>query len=230
MKQTRAHGPFGGAGKYFAYFVSTGAALAALLVNARNLGLASWLGANGLGFANHAARRVTLTPKADTAFALGDTIILAATVTDRQGSVLVGAQLAWQSEDSAVATVDSTGAVVARGPGTTRVSVKVRNLTADSRVIVVQRPVRVVVLGDTALTLREGDSLRLNAQALDAREHRLRYPVPEWRSADTSVAVVDSSGLVEARSAGRTTFTATLGNLSAIVIARVDLAPASLHL
>jgi hypothetical protein len=75
----------GSAGKWFTALITTFAAVAGLLVNAQNLGLTSWLGSVDLGIAAHAARRIVVAPKADTLLAIGDTAVLAVTVTDRRG-------------------------------------------------------------------------------------------------------------------------------------------------
>ncbi|MDH5197748.1 MAG: hypothetical protein OEY20_10890, partial [Gemmatimonadota bacterium] len=87
-----------GAGKWITATITTGAALAALLVNARNLGMNQWL-----GIADYSARRVWVTPRADTLFAVGDTTVLAATVTDERGASLTGVNLKWRSADAGVA-------------------------------------------------------------------------------------------------------------------------------
>src|SRR5918992_669326 len=63
---------------------------------------ASWLG---------------VAPAADTAYAIGDTLHLAATVTDKSGSVLVGVRPKWTSDNPAAATVLQDGSVIIRGPG-----------------------------------------------------------------------------------------------------------------
>ena len=104
---------FHGAGKWITALITTGAALAALLVNAQNLGLGAWLGAHGLGFADYVVSRVVVTPRVDTLYAIGDTLPLMAAVTDRRGAAVVGSSLLWHTEDSSVATVDSGGTVVA---------------------------------------------------------------------------------------------------------------------
>src|SRR5438045_298075 len=48
---------------------------------------------------------VRLNPTVDTAYAIGDTIRFAATVADKNGSILVGAHPTWTTGDSSVATV-----------------------------------------------------------------------------------------------------------------------------
>ena len=221
-------GMLGSAGKWFTAFLTTCAALATLLVNAQNLGLTAWLGSVDLGITAHAARRILVSPRADTLTAIGDTTVLAATVTDRRGAVLLGALLDWKSEDSNVAVVDSGGLVVARGPGSARITASVRDLVAGAQVIVIQRPDHLLLVGDSSTTLLEGDSLRLIAHTVDARGHRIRAQAPRWRSGDSTIVAVDSSGLATARTPGRTTLRATAGGLEAAVAVQVSLTPATL--
>lgn len=222
-------GALSGAGRWAAALITTGAALAALLVNARNLGLDAWLGAAGLGFADRAARRVTVLPRGDTLYAVGDSTALAATVTDERGAVLVGASLVWRSDDTSIAAVDSSGVVVARGAGVTRVTVSVRDLVAGARIVVRQVPAGVRIVGDTLVGLLEGDTVALAGHAVDARQHRVRDARLAWHSSDTAVAVVDSLGAVSARAPGRARISATMGEYRADVAVTVALAPAALE-
>lgn len=219
-----------GAGKWITASVTTIAALTALLVNAQNLGLGAWLGSHGLGFADYAASRIVLTPRVDSLFSLGDTLILAATVTDRRGAALVGATIIWQSEDSGVVMVDSSGLVVASGPGATRVTASIRQLTAASRVVVRQLVDRVVISGDTLIRVPEGEQVPVVANALDARGHRIGDQTPRWSSSDTTVASVDAAGTLSARAPGRATLTASVGDQVARAVVEVVLAPASVAL
>jgi Bacterial Ig-like domain (group 1) len=219
-----------GAGKWITAIVTTGAALAALLVNAQNLGLGAWLGAHGLGFADYVVSRVVVTPRVDTLFAIGDSLPLTAAVTDRRGAAIVGSSLTWHAEDSSVAAVDSGGTVVARGPGTTRVLASVHGLTSAATVTVRQRTVRVAISGDTVVRLPEGESVQLVASALDARGYRVHDRVPRWTSGDSSVAAVDSSGAVTARLPGHTVLSAALGDFAAHASVEVVLSPTRLML
>jgi hypothetical protein len=219
-----------GAGKWITAGLTTLAAFFAVLVNAKNLGLDVWLNSMGLGFADVAAERVTVMPRVDSLFAIGDSLGLAATVTDRRGSVLVGANLRWSVDDTTVATVDSTGAVVARGPGTTRVNAMVRDIAAAARVTVRQLPVAVSIPGDTLIRVLEGDSLTLAGHALDARAQRIQDARLLWRTSDSAVLSLDSMGLAVGRAPGRAVVTATLGEHRARLAVDVALAPARLEL
>jgi hypothetical protein len=227
---TKPRGTLHGAGKWITAGLTTLAALFAVLVNAKNLGLNEWLGSMGLGFADKAAARVTVIPRVDSLFAIGDSLGLAATVTDRRGSVLVGASLAWRSDDTTIAVVDSSGTVVARGPGTTRVNAMVRDLVAGARITVRQIPVAVRIPGDSVMRVLEGDSVSLLAYPLDARAQRIRDGVPAWKSSDTTIIRPDSTGVAVAGAPGRALLTATVGEYQARVAVDVALAPARLEL
>src|SRR5256714_11258355 len=121
---------------------------------------------------NIGAAGVGLRPAIDTATALGDTIHYAATVTDKNGSILVGARPVWTTGDSSIGVVLQDGSVVARGPGRTMVSVVVGKLVTHSTIVVRQQVASVDVSrasGDSLIVLAEGTELQLRARAIDAR-------------------------------------------------------------
>jgi hypothetical protein len=230
MPSGRSAGTLGVVGKWFTAILTSFAAIIALLVNAQNLGLTSWFGATDFGFAGYAVRRIIVTPRADSLVALGDTAVLAATVTDRRGAVLIGVPLEWVSEDTMVATVDSTGAVVARGPGLARITAAVREHRAVATVYVRQQVAQVTISGDSALSLPEADSLRVSALAFDARGHRVRGSGVRWTSTDTFVVVVDSTGRVRSRAPGRAQLVASAGPVENRLGVEVRLTPFRLRL
>jgi hypothetical protein len=166
---------------------------------------------------NMGAAWVGLRPAIDTATALGDTVHFAATVTDQNGSVLVGARPTWTTGDPSIATVLPDGSVIARGPGRTRVSVVVGKLVTHSTVVVQQRVANVDVgraAGDSTIVLPEGSQLQLRARAMDARGYPIAGLEPIWHIDDSSVALLDSSGLLTGRSAGRTMISAKVDGVS----------------
>lgn len=75
----------------------------------------------GTGPDTGAAESVDISPAADTLAALQDTTRLLATVRDRSGRVLPDVSVRWTSLEPEVASVDSTGRVVARGVGAARI-------------------------------------------------------------------------------------------------------------
>ncbi len=220
----------GGAAKWITASVTAVAAAAAVAANARSLGIQAWLGAHGLGFADYAPSRISVTPRLDSLFALGDTLVLAATITNRHGGLLAGPVIRWRSERPEVAVVDSAGVVIAQGPGQTRIVAALGKLAAAARVIVRQRVVGVVIPGDTTLRLKEGDRWPLEAYGVDARGMRVEDRAVVWSSSDSTVAAIDSSGTLLARAPGRAVLTASVDGASSRAGVQVILAPALLTL
>ena len=218
------------AGKWIIVLLTTLAALIGILVNARSLGLTPWLGPAGAGFANLAARLVVVAPATDTLTAIGDTLQLAATVTDEHGAVIFGASVVWASDDSVVASVDSSGAVTARRPGAATISAMVHDRVGRARITVAQRVRAVAIARDTVVRMPEGGGLQLLARAMDARGRLVAGRAVHWESADTTVVAVTPSGNASARAPGSTTLTASIESYTASVPVEVTLAPASARL
>jgi hypothetical protein len=173
-------------------------------------------------------RWIGISPTVDTATAIGDTIQLAVTATDARGNALLGAPTVWSSSDSSVASVDSAGTVITRGPGGTAIMVAVGDKSVKARVYVVQRATALRVSGDTLLRVPEGDRGKALARLVDARGHEIAGSSARWRSADPSIAAVDSVGNAIGVAAGRTTFTASSDAMVAQLPVEVYPVPSSL--
>jgi hypothetical protein len=176
---------------------------------------------------------VGVRPAVDTATAIGDTVHLAATITDRAGAILVGTRPAWSSENPRVALVGNDGSVVAQGPGATTITVAVGGRIARSRIIVRQHVATVDVIGaDGAegLTLRELDRQPLRARARDARGHAIADVAARWRVDDSTVVALDSTGIATARAPGRTIITAMMDDVVGHAALSVVAVPATIEL
>ena len=166
---------------------------------------------------NMGATWVGLRPAVDTVAAIGDTTHFAATITDRNGSILVGARPTWTTGDSSVATVLPSGAVVARGPGTTTVAVVVGGNVAHASLVVRQRVTSVEIAGpsgDSVIVVPEDAALPIHARALDARGHAIEGLAVSWQVDDSSVAALGEEGQLIGRTAGRTVVSATMAGVS----------------
>jgi len=204
------------AGKLIAMAASTGAALVSIISFLYSYGVIGKSESHQT-IGNLGAAWVGLRPSVDTAYAVGDTIHLAATITDKNGAILVGAKPTWVSENPKVATVLNDGSVIAEGPGTTTISVAVADLIARSRVFVRQIVTSVDVVGvanDTTPVVAEGERKPLRAIPRDARGHPVVGQLAQWRLDDTTVATVDTLGGVTGKIAGRTIATATVNGIS----------------
>ncbi len=186
--------------KWGAGSLSAGAALISIISSVRSLP------------ADH-VRWIGVRPTADTARAIGDSIQLALTITDARGGVVPGVQVGWTSTDTTVAAVDSAGTVVARAPGVATVVAAAGGRIAQSRILVRPRAAAIWLQGDSVIHLGEGETTRLVARVVDERRHPVAGQPVTWRSSDSAVAVVDSTGRAVGVAAGRSTLVAAGGDL-----------------
>ena len=202
--------------KGVAVIASTGAALVSIITALFSYGVLG-KSESHQSIGNYGAAWVRLRPTIDTATAIGDTIHFAATVADKNGSILVGARPGWTSGDTNVAVVASDGSVIARGPGFTTINVIVGSLVSTARIFVRQQVAGVAIsnpAGDTAGVLLEGAQLQLRARALDARGHTVAGRTAQWHIDDTTVATLDASGLLVGKNAGRSVVSAKIEGAS----------------
>ena len=221
------------ASKVVAAVASTGAACVSIVSFLYSFGVVGKSEAHRT-IGNLGVAWVGVRPAVDTATAIGDTLHLAATITDRAGAILIGTTPAWSSENPGVALVRNDGSVVAQGPGTATITVAVGGLVARSRIVVRQRVASIDVIdgadGMDAITLRELDRHPLRVRARDARGHDVTGVAATWRVDDTTVAALDLAGIATARTPGRTIVTAAVGGVVGHAALSVIAAPASIDL
>jgi len=213
--------------KGMAVLMSTGAALATIITVVPFLYSYGVLGDaqahQTLG--NYGVAWVELKPAVDTADAIGDTVHFAATIADKKGALVVGAAPTWTTGDSSVAVVTPDGSVIARGPGSTMVTVVVGEFVSHAHIFVNPRVASINVgntLGDTSVVLREGGETQLHARPLDARGHQVHGRVPVWHIDDTTVAKLDANGTLTGQNAGRTIASAKIDNVTAYLTIRIE--------
>ena len=162
---------------------------------------------------------VAVSPDGVVLEALGDTLRLAAEVQDQVGRPMPGEAVVWAASDTIVASVDSTGLLTAVGNGEAAVTATSGPISGDAAVQVMQ-VARSVLVTPAADTLLLRDSLRLVAEALDARGHPVDGAAFAWSSSDRSVAAVDESGVV--RGVGEGTVEITVAAGSARQVSRIS--------
>src|SRR3982074_140083 len=143
------------AGKLVTIGASSGAALVSIFTALYSYGIIG-SSESHQSIGNMGAAWVGLRPAIDTASAIGDTVHFAATVTDKNGSILVGARPTWTTGDSSIATVLTDGSVIANGPGRTMLRVVVGKLVTHSTIVVKQKVASVEVgraTGDSTIVL-----------------------------------------------------------------------------
>jgi hypothetical protein len=210
--QARHHAPslVGTIAKWMALTVTSGAAMVSFMSDSDSIGLFGWIASEGMSLSDYAVRSVRLTPRADTAFAIGDSIHLAATVTDKRGSTIFGASVMWRSLDPAVAVVDSSGVAIVRGPGKAGIVAEVREYSDTSWVIASQRLAGVKIDVDSTFSIPEQESRPIFAMAVDSRRHEILGMRPRWTSSDHAVLTIDSLGTATGIAPGQAIVTASL--------------------
>ncbi len=108
----------------------------------------------------------------------------------------------WESSDTEVATVSSTGKVTAVAPGTATITVTTKNngKMATCTVIV---PSTEVTISKTSLSMVNGTTATLTATANGPGA------TINWTSSNQTVATISSTGVITAKAVGSTTITAT---------------------
>ena len=212
-----------------AKLVTALAALATVLGYVHSVGLDGSTTRRTVG--TFGAAWVGITPSVDTMSALGDTLHLAATVTDRHGTALVGATIVWSASDSMVASV-ADGQVIAHRPGVTSITSTVGELIARAVVVVRPRVAALHLASDSAVNVSEGDARVVSLRGTDARGHVLALGDQRviWRSGDTLVVVVDTTGRLSGITAGRTTVSASVAGVSAQMPVTVVAQPGSVSI
>ena len=154
---------------------------------------------------------LAVSPAATDLSALGETVQLAAEVRDQSGNVMTGVAVAWSSAAAAVASVDAAGLVTAVANGSTTVTAASGSVSAGAR-ITVEQAISAVRVSPESVTLQVGDTARLEAMAVDARDNEVPGAKFSWSSNDAAVASVDGAGLVRAAGAGTATVAAASGD------------------
>ncbi|MYG16281.1 MAG: hypothetical protein F4207_07630, partial [Gemmatimonadetes bacterium] len=172
--------------------------------------------------------RITIEPTEAVLTAIGATVQLTATVQDRNGQTIEGANMTWQSSDTEVARVSSEGLVTAVNNGTARITARSGSTEQGITVRVMQTPTIIVVEPPETILTAFGETVQLMARVVDPNNQILEGARVTWQSSDAAVATVDADGLVTAVNNGAATITASLGDLSESSEVSVMQTPASI--
>ncbi len=153
---------------------------------------------------------VTIDPPSKNMLAVGESIILTATVLPDNAT---NKSVTWSSDNEAVAKVGATtGKVTAEGVGEATITVTTANGGKKASCkITVHVPVESITLDKESATLFIGNTLTLTATVTPdtATDKSIT-----WTSDNEAVATVDTNGIVSAKSEGTATITAKAGEQS----------------
>ena len=164
---------------------------------------------------------VAVTPDAATVVER-DTVRMAATATDANGHVMTGVEFVWASGDPAVAVVDASGLVTGVGTGQTEVRATTTGITGRALLTVVPPvPTAVAVTPNVVLLTALGQTAQLTAEVRDQLGRVMENQLVVWASNHTTVATVDSTGLVTGVASGTAAISATAGSASDTAVVSV---------
>jgi uncharacterized protein YjdB len=169
---------------------------------------------------------VTVSP-ATASLSVGQTAQLTATPKDANGNPLLGRPVTWQSSDNTIATVNSSGLVTGVAAGAVTITATSEGKSGTASITVAGAPVATVTVTPASASVQAGQTVQLMATLKDANGNILTGRVVTWSSNNTSVAGVNSSGLVTGNTAGSATITATSegkSGTSAITVTAVPVA------
>ena len=147
---------------------------------------------------------ITLNSKAVT-LEIGQTAKLIATVSPQDAT---NTTIIWSSDNTSVAKVSMDGTVTAVAPGTAKITVKSDDggISDSCVVTVLSASVTGVSLDQESITLREGESYKLNATITPSN---VDDPSLQWSSSNTEVVQVTAEGILLALKPGTSDITVT---------------------
>lgn len=141
--------------------------------------------------------------KSNTTILVGNTEKLAGTISPSNST---NKTITWTSSNPSVATVDSFGTISAKSVGTTTITASISGFKATCKVTVTYSlSLKGISLNKTSLSIKEKNSEQLNVIYNPSNTTNRKIT---WKSSNTNVATVDSSGRVTALSVGTATITA----------------------
>jgi uncharacterized protein YjdB len=133
---------------------------------------------------------------------VGGIMIVSARAYDAAHKPLAGRTASWQSSNPAVATVNN-GTVTGVTPGAASITATIDGKSASVNVTVVAAPVASIVFTPAVPAVRQGETLALTAQPVDAVGRPLSGRPVTWSTANAGIATVNTTtGVVTGVSPG----------------------------
>jgi trimeric autotransporter adhesin len=170
------------------------------------------------------ANAVVVSPVETTIF-VGEKAQLTGQVTDAGGDPLPGRPISWSSSASSVASVSGSGLVTAVAPGTAIITASSEGKSGRSTITVKQQPVASVDMEPSEVKLEIGKSTTIKATPKSSDGKTLTGRSVTWKSSNTAVATVNSSGLVTAKNAGSAIIQATSEGVAGTALVTVSSIP-----
>ena len=138
---------------------------------------------------------------------VGASVQMLVSTLDASGNVLTGRTMTWSTSDAAVATVDGSGSVTGKSPGTATITATSEGRTGSAPITVLTDVATVVVSPNPAVVISTL-SVQLTATAHGADGLPLTGKTFTWTTADVLTATVDGDGQLTGGTPGATTVSA----------------------
>lgn len=145
-------------------------------------------------------QEIRITP-ANPNLTVGNTVILTASAYDNMGNPLsVSSEgISWSSDNTAIADVDKNGLVTGVSEGSAKITAtQTESLISKSVTINVKYDIAYLHVTPDVQEIKIGDIVQLSVSAYDTVGNKLPLSADRfsWTSSDTSIATVDTNGLI----------------------------------
>src|ERR1051325_6595239 len=123
----------------------------------------------------------------------GESATATAVLNDADGQPILGRTVTWSSGTQSVATVSSSGAITAVGPGTSVITATSEGKSGTATVTVIA-PVATVQVNLSAQSVTVGSTVQAAVVLKDAAGNTLSGRTVVWTSSSQSVATVSAGG------------------------------------
>jgi trimeric autotransporter adhesin len=155
----------------------------------------------------------------------GGTQQITATARDAQGNALADRAVTWESQNTNIATVSSTGLITAVAPGTTTVTATSEGKVGTVTVTVTAPAVGSINVSPGSATVYVAATTPLKATVRDVNDREMQGTTVSWSSDQPQTASVSQSGVVTGLAPGSVTIMATSGGKTGSAAITVQLAP-----
>ena len=171
-------------------------------------------------------RRIVVNPDS-TVLRLGSSQLFAATALDDSNQPMRDIAFTWNSSDTLVARVFSSGVVNARNLGQARITASLGAVVGTALVRVTPVPVATIAITGGS-TVAVSQTLMLAATLKDSSGTALNGRAITWTSADSTILTITQSGLATGRRPGSSIVTATSEGVSSTIQVLVTLQPSGI--
>ena len=159
----------------------------------------------------------------------GESLQLTVSTRDDKGAVLEGRPVIWTSSNPAVIEVSPTGLAVAKSDGSATITATSEGKSATVDITVAPAAVALLAVTPSRVSMEVGETVKLSAEARDARGNVLSQRPLTWTSSKDAVVTVGADGSVKGVAVGTATVAVETGGKRGsasitVVTNRVDVA------